>query len=168
MQSDWDKPLAERIYQGLLEKQTAPVQWRKPASFQWLQSYKHSSDWMNALPIKGSELKLDDTSLRIAVGLRLGLQIVTPHQCNGCNQLVDPWGRHGLSCLKNVKGTHARHKKINDMMQVAISVSGTPAETEPRGLDKEDGKQPRIEAMVCSNTGQNQRVSMGYFKDRQL
>ena len=28
------------------------------------------------------------------------------------------------------------------MIQVAISVSGTPAETEPRGLDKEDGKQP--------------------------
>ena len=44
--------------------------------------------------------------------------------------------------MKNVKGTHARHKKINEMIQVAISVSGTPAETEPRGLDKEDGKQP--------------------------
>ena len=43
---------------------------------------EHSSDWMNALPIKGSELKLDDTSLRIAVGLRLGLQIVTPHNSN--------------------------------------------------------------------------------------
>ena len=65
-----------------------------------------------------SELKLDDTSLRIAVGLRLGLQIVTPHNCNGCNQLVDPWGRHGLSCLKNVKGTHARH---NVQVQVHIS-----------------------------------------------
>ena len=138
MQSEWDKPLAESIYQGLLEKQTAPVEKARLIAV----ASEHSSDWMNALPIKGSELKLDDTSLRIAVGLRLGLQIVTPHKCNGCNQLVDPWGRHGLSCLKNVKGTHARHKKVNDMIQVAISVSGTPAETEPRDLDKEDGKQP--------------------------
>ena len=126
------------MHQGLLEKQTAPVEKARLIAV----ASEHSSDWMNALPIKGSELKLDDTSLRIAVGLRLGLEIVSPHRCNGCNQLVDPWGRHGLSCLKNVKGTHARHKKINEMIQVAISVSGTPAETEPRGLDKEDGKQP--------------------------
>ena len=28
------------------------------------------------------------------------------------------------------------------MIQVAISVSGTPAETEPKGLDKQYGKQP--------------------------
>ena len=74
MQSEWDKPLAESIYQGLLEKQTAPVEKARLIAV----ASEHSSDWMNALPIKGSELKLDDTSLRIAVGLRLGLKVVAP------------------------------------------------------------------------------------------
>lgn len=57
----------------LLEKQTAPMEKARLIAV----ASELSSDWMNALPIKGSELKLDDTSLRIAGGLRLGLQIVT-------------------------------------------------------------------------------------------
>ena len=69
----------QSIYQGLLEKQTAPVE--RAASV----ASEYSSDGLNALP--SHDLKLDNTSLRIAVGLRLWLEIVAPHRFNGCNQL---------------------------------------------------------------------------------
>ena len=97
MQSEWDKPLAESIYQGLLEKQTAPVEKARLIAV----ASEHSSDWMNALPIKGSELKLDDTSLRIAVGLSLGLEIVAPYRLgHQPYQKIALWyGRTGLRTL---------------------------------------------------------------------
>ena len=35
----------------------------------------HSSDWLYALPITACGLRLSDEAIRVAVGLRLGLNI---------------------------------------------------------------------------------------------
>ena len=57
----------------------------------------HSGDFLHALPCSSVGTRLDDTSLRIAVSLRLGASICAPHTCV-CGQLVDSSGVHGLAC----------------------------------------------------------------------
>ena len=101
---------------------------------------EHASDWLNCIPIVNLGLKLDNNSLRIAVGLRLGTKLCEAHTCI-CGHLVDPWGRHGLSC-KNAKGTHPRHSHANDLIKRALASAGTPAMLEPPGLSRLDGKRP--------------------------
>jgi len=60
-------------------------------------SSHHSSDWLHALPLSGCGLRLDDRSIHIAVGLRLGTNICEPYQCP-CGASVDARELHGLSC----------------------------------------------------------------------
>ena len=45
-------------------------------------STQHSGDWLFALPIASCGLKLDDEAVRVAVGLRFGLDLCEPHQCH--------------------------------------------------------------------------------------
>ena len=40
-----------------------------------------AGDWLEALPISHVGLKMDNASVRIAVGLRLGAPVVRPHVC---------------------------------------------------------------------------------------
>jgi len=56
-------------------------------------STQHSGDWLFALPIASCGLKLDDEAVRVAVGLRLGLDLCEPHQCH-CSSVVDANGLH--------------------------------------------------------------------------
>ena len=55
-----------------------------------------SGAWLNAIPSASLGLHLDDSALRIAVGLRLGAPIVLEHQCS-CGATVSNLGRHGLA-----------------------------------------------------------------------
>jgi len=41
----------------------------------------HSGDWLRALPIAACGLRLDDEAARVAVGLRLGINLCVPHTC---------------------------------------------------------------------------------------
>src|SRR6218665_763273 len=41
--------------------------------------YPHASDWLYALPISASSLRLDDETVRVAIGLRFGMAIFKPH-----------------------------------------------------------------------------------------
>ena len=52
-------------------------------------------DWLFALPIALCGLKLDDEAVRVAVGLRLGLDLCIPHQCH-CGSPVDAHGLHSF------------------------------------------------------------------------
>jgi len=45
-------------------------------------------DWLIALPISSCKLVLNDKAIRVAVGLRLGLNLCIPHQCQ-CGAHVD-------------------------------------------------------------------------------
>ena len=58
-------------------------------------SAPHAGDWLKAMPISAFGLRLDDDSIRIAVGLRLGLPLCSSHTCP-CGEQVDSRGIHGL------------------------------------------------------------------------
>jgi len=49
----------------------------------------HSGDWLNALPLSACGLRLDNNTVHIAVGLRLGA-----NQAALINVIKAPWFRH--------------------------------------------------------------------------
>ena len=57
-----------------------------------------SGAWLRALPVSALGLRMDDNTVRIAVGLRLGAPTCGPHQCRHCSVEVDVFGRHSLGC----------------------------------------------------------------------
>jgi len=85
-------------------------------------------------------LKLDDEAVRVAVGLRLGLNLCIPHQCR-CGVPVDASGLHSFVC-KQAPGKTARHQALNDVVARAFSAAGIPVSKEPAGLSRTDGKRP--------------------------
>ena len=58
-------------------------------------SSQHSGVWLFALPIASCGLRLDDEAVRVAVGLRLGLDLCIPHHCH-CGSAVDARGLHSF------------------------------------------------------------------------
>ena len=69
---------------------------------------KDSGAWLkNALPISALGLRMNDETVRVAVGLRLGTQFCHPHSCYHCGTELDGLGIHGLSCRKS-EGRHHR------------------------------------------------------------
>ena len=61
------------------------------------------------LPVTSCGLRLDDEAIRVAVGLRLGVNLCKPHTCP-CGASVDATCTHGLSC-KRSKGKMPRTNK---------------------------------------------------------
>jgi len=100
----------------------------------------HSGDFLHAVPCSSVGTRLDDTSLRIAVSLRLGAAICAPHTCI-CGQQVDSSGTHGLACRKSA-GRHVRHNAVNDLIKRALTSANIPAMLEPTSLCRDDGKRP--------------------------
>ena len=77
-------------------------------------SAPHSGDWLHARPITSCGLRLDDEAVRVAMGMRLGVNLCEPHKCP-CGTLVDARGTHGLSC-KQVAGRMTHHRWIYDLV----------------------------------------------------
>ena len=75
---------------------------------------QHSGDWLFALPIASCGLRLDDEAIRIAIGVRLGLQLCIPHRCP-CGAQVDAHGRHSFIC-KRALGRTIRHHHLNELV----------------------------------------------------
>jgi hypothetical protein len=100
----------------------------------------HSGDWLHTLPIASCGLHLDNDSIRIAVGLRLGCVLCQTHTCP-CGATVDALGSHALSCKRNA-GRIQRHAYINDLIYKALTRATVPAVKEPQGLVRVDGKRP--------------------------
>jgi Reverse transcriptase (RNA-dependent DNA polymerase) len=99
-----------------------------------------SGSWLHALPSASIGLRLSNEEARIAAGLRLGAPIVRPHTCR-CGQSVLADGVHGLSCKKSA-GRHLRHALANDVIARGFRSADTPADLEPTGLLRGDGKRP--------------------------
>jgi hypothetical protein len=99
-----------------------------------------SGAWLKATPCASLGLNLDDSAIRIAVGLRLGTPLVLAHQCV-CGMAVDKFGHHGLACRKSA-GRHLRHNLINDTILRALQSAGVPSVREPPGLSRSDAKRP--------------------------
>ena len=135
-QSSWDKEIYETNYQRLLC--SAPSKAEKGHLL--AVSSINSSDWLNAIPIPSVGLKLDPMTLKISRGLRLGTTLCHQYQCI-CGVMVEPYGRHGLSC-KLQMGRRSRHDKINKLIKRALKQAKIPAINEPSNLSRTDGKQP--------------------------
>ena len=58
-------------------------------------SAKYKADWLNALSITSCGLRLNDEVVRVAVNLRLGVDICQPHTCF-CGAAVDVKGSRAL------------------------------------------------------------------------
>ena len=100
----------------------------------------HAGDWLSVLPIASCGLHLDDDAIRVAVALRLGLELCVPHTCH-CGSQIDAWGLHAFVC-KRAPGRIMRHQSINDLICRAFVSAGVPAMKEPTGLLRTDNKRP--------------------------
>ena len=96
---------------------------------------------------------MDDHTLSIAVGLRLGTAICAPHQCQHCDEEVDCYGTHGLSCRCS-EGRHHRHATVNSIIHRALISAKIPSRLEPTGMSRADGKHPDGATVVPWSRGQ--------------
>ena len=103
-------------------------------------SAPHASHWLNAIPIPSLGLKMDNRSLRIACGLRLGSPLCQPRKCI-CGTQVESTGVHGLSCRKSA-GRFSRHFHVNNLIRKALEFALVPTILEPQGVSRTDGKRP--------------------------
>ena len=136
-QKTWNIPHVEETYTSLLQRvDTSSSRARLLAA-----ATKESGSWLNAMPISAFGLHLDNESVCIAIGLRLGAQLSHPIPCQQCGQQVDELGRHGLSCLKS-QGRFSRHAAINAIIKEKLMAAQIPSTLEPSGLNRSDGKRP--------------------------
>ena len=133
-QREWDTPIVEAALSSLLSSADEPAQGRLLAA-----QRKESGAWISAPPMSSLGLRMDNDTIRVAVGLRLGTQLCTPHQCVQFGSLVDSSGTHGLHCGRSA-GRHPRHAAINDLVRRTLSTVGVPSILEPAGLFRADGQ----------------------------
>ena len=100
----------------------------------------HSGAFLHARTCAALGTRLDGTSLRIVVALRLGAPVCLPHVCI-CGAAVDSTGRHGLSCRKSA-GRLSRHSAVNDLIKRALLSAEVPSRLEPRSLTQYDDRRP--------------------------
>jgi len=86
-------------------------------------------------------MRMDDNTIRVAVGLRLGAPLCRTHSCHHCRAEVDCLATHGLSCRWS-EGRHHRHAALNDIIHRALASAKVPSHLEPSGLYRVDGKRP--------------------------
>ncbi len=134
LQRNWEAPILDNLTNALFEKATSTQhKARLLAAFR-----KESGAWLNALPCAPLGLAMDDSTVRIAVGLRLGTPLCHPHICV-CGESVDQFGTHGLCFIKK-GGTFSRHSALNDILRRAFSKLHVPTLLEPPNMFRTDGK----------------------------
>ena len=89
-------------------------------------SSKKTGAWLHAVPVSSLGLRMDNNTVHVAVGLRLGAAICHPHTCCHCGAEVDHFATHGLSCRKS-EGRHFRHSALNDILHRALSSANVPS-----------------------------------------
>ena len=100
-QRSWDEPGLQSDKTTLWNSASDVFQKARLAAV----SASHSGDWLHARPISSCGLRLEDEAIRVAVGLRLGVDLCHPHRCP-CGATVDGKGIHGFFC-KTGSGSHA-------------------------------------------------------------
>ena len=133
-QKFWDEPLVNVIRERV--QQTAPDQAGKARLIAAAAPF--SGAFLNARPCASLGTRMDDSSLRIAVALRLGAAVGSPHVCI-CGVKVDSSGRHGLSCRKSA-GRSFRHSSVNDLIKRALATAEIPSRLEPTYLARTNNK----------------------------
>ncbi|KAI5651412.1 hypothetical protein NE865_00656 [Phthorimaea operculella] len=136
VQRQWDEPLCKQVLQNLISGCLSSVDRARILAV----SERESGFWLQAFPSANLGTLLDNCTLSIIVGLRLGVKIVEPHQCV-CGELVNELGHHGLACQRSA-GRMSRHASLNDIIRRALSSTSVPSVLEPVGLLRTDGKRP--------------------------
>ena len=134
-QREWDAPKVEASLRSIWDLAISDVAKACLLAF----SCTESGAWLNALPLSSIGLRMDDDVVRIAVGLRLGLPLCSPHTYSGCGGGVQEDGIHGLSCRYS-RGCHSQHAALNDIVKRSLDAAKIPSHLEPSGLYRGDGK----------------------------
>ena len=137
MKRSWDKLSASVLQSALMDSAQDDADRVRLLATATIES----GAWLHALPNTSLGLRLDDASLRIAVGLRLGTAVCAAHQCQHCGEDVNNQGTHGLSCRRS-EGRHHRHAAVNSTIKIAFETAKIPARLEPVSLSRSDGKRP--------------------------
>ena len=122
-------------------------------------SSQHSGDWLYALPVASCGMLLDNEAVRVAIGLRLGLELCVPRQCH-CGTQVDAFGRHAFVC-KKAPNRSVRHHALNQRVARAFSAAAIPNSKEPLGLCRSDGKRPDGLTLVPWQSGRVEELLFG-------
>lgn len=136
-QKAWDGLRAQSIAVSLLEHSANDEECACLLSV----STKESSAWLRALPVSNLGLRMDDNTVRIAVGLRLGTDICVPHSCKQCGADINKLGRHALSCRQSER-RHQQHAELNQIIKRGFTAAKVPFKLEPTSLSRSDGKKP--------------------------
>ena len=127
----WDAPKVGRDCQTLLNNATSDIDKARLLAVNAV----HGSEWIFVLPISAYGLRISSEAVRIAIGLRLGLNICEPHSCP-CGAVVDAEGIHWLSCRRSAWRS-IPHSRINDLVRRAQRWADTPSIKEYRILNTE-------------------------------
>ena len=147
-QKAWDTPKVSATANTLLRQAPDAVSRSRLLAA----STNESGAWLNALPVSSLGLRMDNNTVRVAVGLRLGSPLCRPHTCHHCGAQVDSTATHGLSC-KWSEGRHQRHAAVNDIVHRTLSAAHLPSRLEPTGLSRSDGKRPDGVTLVPWKSG---------------
>ena len=90
-QKAWDTPKDSAVANTLLKQAPDAVS----RSCLLAASTKESVAWLSALPVSSLGLRMDNNTVRVAVGLRLGSPLCRPHTCYHCGAQVDSTATHG-------------------------------------------------------------------------
>ena len=134
-QKAWDHPIVDRNLENMLRVADQMSRARLLATAQ-----RESGAWLNALPVSSLGKLLDSESFRVAIALREGADLCSPHSCR-CDGSMDSRGLHGLSC-KYSAGHFPRHLAMNDVVKRALQKACLPSVLELPGLDRGDGSRP--------------------------
>jgi len=110
-------------------------------------------DCLFAVPHASYGLRLGEQAMRVAVDLRLGLDLCVPHQCHCCS-LVDAGGLHSF-VSKRAPGRSARHHALNDLIARSFASAGVPVTKEHSGLFRTDRKRPDGLTLVPWQSGKS-------------
>ena len=144
----WDLPRVEIRAKSLRSSATDA----KSRAYLLAVSTKVSGTWLKALPNSSLGLSLDNESMWIAVGLRLGCPLSSPHVYVHCGENVHQYVTLGLSCRWS-QGQHPQHGEINDIIHQSLVSAMVPSRLEPTGLLCSDGKRPDGMSIIPWSSG---------------
>ena len=129
----WEDPCYKNIMTSLVDSMVDAS-----SRIRILSSAKDESQgWIHGLLSSSLAQKMDNEVVRIAIGLRLGVHLCSPHRCSQCGSRVDEFGRHGLSCQKKreryteigsivrncLNGLRIDHYKLTELTSAKIDSS---------------------------------------------
>ena len=135
-QKHWDLPLVKSCFSSLISAADSSGRICLLASQQ-----KEAGAWLCAPPVSSLGLRMCNDGIWVAVGLRLGVSLCTPHLCSMCKSPVDASGVHGLSCRMS-KGRLPRQLALNNIIHRALSAANIPSTLVSRELCRLHGKRP--------------------------